>query len=197
MSLKSREMSVLAAAFVLLCLAVQGACAQDPSESLPNPYRAIDHWGTLPEGRTWGSVSGISIDSKGNIWAFERCGANTCAGSSAAPILEFDPSGKLLKSFGAGMFVLPHALYVGSEGQRVGRGQRWERWQGPSGHGIQPRRKFAADAGHARGSGLRAEHFQSSLVCRGRAEWRHLCLRWARRQYQCASREIFQGWEVY
>jgi streptogramin lyase len=53
-----------------------------------------------------------SPDRKGNLWVFERCGANTCAGSSEAPILEFDPSGKLLKSFGAGMFVFPHAVFV-------------------------------------------------------------------------------------
>lgn len=42
----------------------------------------------------------------------ERCGANTCAGSNVAPILEFSASGKLLQSFGAGMFVFPHGITV-------------------------------------------------------------------------------------
>jgi outer membrane protein assembly factor BamB len=47
-----------------------------------------------------------------SVWAFERCGANSCAGSSVAPILEFDPAGKLVRSFGAGMVVFPHGLFI-------------------------------------------------------------------------------------
>jgi sugar lactone lactonase YvrE len=46
----------------------------------------------------------------------ERCGANSCAGSSLDPILEFDSSGKLLKSFGGGMFVFPHGIGVDKDG---------------------------------------------------------------------------------
>ena len=42
----------------------------------------------------------------------DRCGAKTCAGSDVAPIQKFDASGKLLKSFGAGMFIFPHGLFV-------------------------------------------------------------------------------------
>ena len=56
------------------------------------------------------------MDRKGNIWVAERCGANTCAGSDLAPVLEFDSSGKLLKSFGAGMFVFPHGIHVDNDG---------------------------------------------------------------------------------
>ena len=37
-------------------------------------------------------------------------------GSKLAPILQFDPSGKLLKSFGAGMFAFPHGLYLDRDG---------------------------------------------------------------------------------
>jgi streptogramin lyase len=87
-----------------------------PNNSLPNPYRTIGNWGTLPVGRTWGSTAGVTVDRKGNIWVAERCGANSCAGSSLAPILEFDPSGKLLTSFGAGMFVFPHGIAVDRDG---------------------------------------------------------------------------------
>jgi streptogramin lyase len=70
----------------------------------------------MPEGRTWGSAAAISVDSKGNVWVFERCGANTCAGSDAAPILEFNSSGHLVKSFGAGLFVFPHSLFLDKDG---------------------------------------------------------------------------------
>jgi hypothetical protein len=84
--------------------------------SQPNPYRTIENWGKLPEGRTWGSTSAVDIGSDGSIWVAERCGANTCAGSNLAPILQFDASGKLLKSFGQGLFVFPHGIFVDKEG---------------------------------------------------------------------------------
>jgi streptogramin lyase len=81
-----------------------------------NAYRLVENWAKLPEGRTFGSVIGVDVDRNGNVWAFERCGGDTCAGSNLAPILQFDPSGKLLKSFGAGMFVYPHGFHVDKDG---------------------------------------------------------------------------------
>ncbi len=77
-----------------------------------NPYRPGENWGRLPEGRTFGNVIGVDVDRSGNVWVFERCGGDTCEGSKLAPILQFDASGKLLKSFGAGMFAFPHGFHV-------------------------------------------------------------------------------------
>jgi DNA-binding beta-propeller fold protein YncE len=102
----------LSAALVLLLIAAGKAHSQSGQDSLPNPYHVIENWAKLPEGRAWGSASGMSMDHRGNFWVLERCGANTCAGSSLAPVLEFDPTGQLLKSFGAEMFVFPHGLFV-------------------------------------------------------------------------------------
>ncbi len=84
--------------------------------SQPNPYHTVENWAKLPEGRTWGSTSAVDIGPDGSIWVAERCGANTCAGSNLPPILQFDPSGKLLKSFGAGLFVFPHGIFVDKKG---------------------------------------------------------------------------------
>jgi streptogramin lyase len=81
-----------------------------------NPYRTVENWGTLPEGRPWGSTSAVDIGQDGSIWVAERCGANTCAGSNLAPILQFDSSGKLLKSFGQDLFVFPHGIFVDKQG---------------------------------------------------------------------------------
>ena len=80
--------------------------------SQPNPYRTIEHWYQLPEGRTIGSTSGVAVDSKGHIWVAERCGVNSCRDSQLAPVFEFDASGKMLRNWGAGMFVFPHGLTV-------------------------------------------------------------------------------------
>jgi len=88
-----------------------------PTNSLPNPYHGVENWARMPEGRTWGASAGVYVDPAGtSIWVAERCGANSCVGSDLPPILRFDMSGRLLKAFGAGMFVFPHGIYVDQEG---------------------------------------------------------------------------------
>jgi hypothetical protein len=97
-----------------------------PTE-LPNPYRLVEHWPTLPEqmnGGHWGEVIRVNVDARGHIWVFHRCfnivpaGQATCIGRGAAnpPILEFDPSGRLLRSSGAGLFAYPHGFSVDKDG---------------------------------------------------------------------------------
>jgi len=87
------------------------------SFSQPNPYRTIEGWAKLPAGRTWGSTSAVEIDRDGrSVWVGERCGANSCAGKTDDPILHFDATGKLLKSFGSGMFLFPHGIAVDHDG---------------------------------------------------------------------------------
>jgi sugar lactone lactonase YvrE len=91
--------------------------AQDGTpNSRPNPYRTVQGWFQLGEGRTMGSTSAVDIDSQGHIWVAERCGVNSCAGSSLAPVLEFESSGRLLRSWGAGMFIFPHGIAIDKEG---------------------------------------------------------------------------------
>jgi sugar lactone lactonase YvrE len=92
------------------------ARSQPAPNSQPNPYRTIENYLHLPEGRTMGSSSAIDIDRAGNIWVADRCGANTCVGSTLAPIMKFDSSGKLLASFGGGMLVFPHGITIDRDG---------------------------------------------------------------------------------
>jgi sugar lactone lactonase YvrE len=93
------------------------AAAEPVPNSQPNPYVTVEHWAKLPEGRTWGSTSAVDIDRDGkSIWVAERCGANSCAGKNDPPILKFDASGKLVKSFGEGMFIFPHGICVDKDG---------------------------------------------------------------------------------
>jgi DNA-binding beta-propeller fold protein YncE len=88
-----------------------------PSIDLPNPYGAATSFGQLPAGRDWGGTTAVAVDRDGkSVWVFERCGGESCADSKLPPILHFDPSGKLLASFGAGMFVFPHAIAVDRDG---------------------------------------------------------------------------------
>jgi streptogramin lyase len=100
-----------------LAAAIVGTIAMlGTARAQSNPYHLVENWAQLPAGRTFGAVIAVDVDRQGNVWAFERCGGDTCAGSSVAPILKFDPSGKLVNSFGAGMFVFPHGFYVDRDG---------------------------------------------------------------------------------
>ena len=90
---------------------------QEPINSRPNPYETQRTFGTLPDGRSWGSVSAVNIDIDGiNVWAGDRCGTNSCATSDVDPIVKLDPDGNVLTSFGAGLIIWPHGMDVDSEG---------------------------------------------------------------------------------
>ena len=111
-------------AFVSLCLCVlsfsEVAGAQNevqPTNAQPNPYQTVTDWAKLPAGRTWGSTSAVEIDKDGkSVWVAERCGANSCQDSMLDSILHFDVQGKLIKSFGAGLLIAPHGIFVDREG---------------------------------------------------------------------------------
>jgi streptogramin lyase len=88
-----------------------------PTNNAPNPYRTIEGWAKLPEGRAWGSTSAVEVDKDGtSIWVAERCGQNNCVGSNLDPVLEFDAGGTLVKHFGAGMILSPHGIFVDRDG---------------------------------------------------------------------------------
>jgi sugar lactone lactonase YvrE len=110
-------LGMTAAALLALSGSGQKARAESPTNSLPNPYRTVENWAHLPDGRTWGQTISVDIDRDGkSIWVVERCGGTTCTGSSLDPILKFDPTGKFVTSFGAGLFVFPHGLHLDREG---------------------------------------------------------------------------------
>jgi sugar lactone lactonase YvrE len=94
------------------------AQAPSPVNSGPNPYQTVENWARLPEGRTWGSTSAVFPDVDGkSIWVAERCGANTCVNSPTVDVvLKFDETGKLVRSFGAGLIIFPHGIYVDKDG---------------------------------------------------------------------------------
>lgn len=103
--------------------------AVQPTNDLPNPYRTTAPWGKVSD-RTWGAMNGVAIDNDGtSLWVVDRCGANpdvppgvspvaydSCAGSKLPPVMKFDAAGNLQKSFGAGMFVFPHKIYIDRDG---------------------------------------------------------------------------------
>ena len=104
-----------------------------------------DGWAKLPEGRKWGSTIGLEVGPDGSIWTFDRCASNNCMGSNLAPIMKFDPSGKLLASFGAGMINGPHGFHVDREGNVWASDATGKDGKGHHGVQVQPGRQGAPD----------------------------------------------------
>src|SRR5262245_61833048 len=78
------------------------ALAQKTSHP-PLDYAAVPDTFSLPAGMTFGSTSGVAINSKGHIFVLHR---------GPSPLLEFDPNGKYLRSFGQSFFDRPHGLRI-------------------------------------------------------------------------------------
>jgi hypothetical protein len=136
MSLIGRTGSQLLGWAVVIAALALTSHAQDrterpvPKPSLPNPYRLDPNWPTLPanmkgpSGHKWGEVIRVHVAPNGNIWVFHRCfndkpaGDATCVnrGDGNPPILEFNPAGQLLRSFGVGLFGHPHGFTVDKDG---------------------------------------------------------------------------------
>jgi DNA-binding beta-propeller fold protein YncE len=61
----------------------------------------------LPAGWNFGETPGVAVDAKDHVFVLHR-GEN--------PIMEFTPDGRLVRSWGKGLFIRPHAIRVDPEG---------------------------------------------------------------------------------
>ena len=93
-----------------------------PTNDLPNPYARVHPWGELPDPYVPGayderaSFIGADEGPDGNIYLLSRCLQNSCTGRSEPALLKLDPSGRLLLSWGSGLFDFPHGLDLDDEG---------------------------------------------------------------------------------
>lgn len=107
----------VAAVLVASMTEVHAQPVTEPTNHHPNPYRTINGFFELPDGRSWGSTSAVHVDVDGtSIWVAERCGQNSCAGSDVDPILKYDADGNVVTSFGGGLLIWPHGIHVDPRG---------------------------------------------------------------------------------
>jgi sugar lactone lactonase YvrE len=139
MSRQPIGLALAGAVAAIVVLSAQGQVA--PANDAPNPYETIEGWAKMPPGRTWGSTSAVDIAADGvSVWVAERCADNRCYDTQTGelspldPVLLFDASGALVRSFGAQMIASPHGIHVDRDGNvwvtdwqdnipRPGRGQ--------------------------------------------------------------------------
>jgi len=127
----------------LLLLIAPPALAQQsvpsiPFESIPNPLR-------LPHNMYFGEVSGVSVNSRGHIFALSRGNTSGPAYAAAATqLLEFDAKGNFIGELGKNLYAWSFAhredrspgQYLG-DGQGLGHGDQ-VRFPGTCSHGVRP-----------------------------------------------------------
>ena len=69
-------------------------------------YDVVDNWANLPEGWTFKECAAVGVDSKDNVYVFNR---------GAHPMIIFDRNGKFLRSWGEGIFPRAHGLTMGPD----------------------------------------------------------------------------------
>lgn len=66
-------------------------------------YKAAPNSLNLPAGMNFGEVAGVALNSKGHILVFHR---------GPRPLVEFDSSGKFVRTLGEGLFKSAHGLRI-------------------------------------------------------------------------------------
>jgi DNA-binding beta-propeller fold protein YncE len=69
-------------------------------------YRVVEDWARLPEGFALTDVAAVGVDSRDNVYAFNR---------GAHPMLVFDRDGNFLRSFGEDLFKRAHGLDIDAD----------------------------------------------------------------------------------
>ena len=66
-------------------------------------YEVIYPFGKMPPISAGGRINHVAVDSKDRVYAFLR---------AEVPILVFDPDGNLLTTWGEGLFLAGHGIYI-------------------------------------------------------------------------------------
>src|SRR2546425_197696 len=74
-------------------------------------FRAVEGWGTLPEGWSFVEATSVGVDSRDDVHVFNR---------GEHPVIVFDRNGTFLRSWGEGMFRRAHGI-TGGPGTDPGR----------------------------------------------------------------------------
>ena len=98
--------------FALIALAGATSYAQQPVPEIP--YDSVPNFLKLPAEMNFGEVSGIAVNSKGEIAVYTRSNSagGPAYGATASQMLLFDKTGKFLREVGKGLYAWSYAHAV-------------------------------------------------------------------------------------
>ncbi len=78
-----------------------------PRANLSIWFKVDPTWPERPKNVSWGPMSGVAVDAQDNVWVLSRAGP---------PVQVYQPDGKFLRSWGAGLLDTPHQLRIDRQG---------------------------------------------------------------------------------
>ena len=98
--------------FALIALAGATSYAQQPVPDIP--FDSVPNFLKLPADMNFGEVSGIAVNSKGEIAVYTRSNSagGPAYGATASQVLLFDKTGKFLREVGKGLYAWSYAHAV-------------------------------------------------------------------------------------
>ena len=69
-------------------------------------YRVVEDWAKLPDGWEFRDVAAVAVDSKGDVYTFNR---------GAHPMMVFDRDGNFLRAWGEEIFTSAHGIDIGPD----------------------------------------------------------------------------------
>jgi peptidylamidoglycolate lyase len=109
--------SLLLPGALAVTMIVMGGGARDEAATAAAGYEEVKGWPTLPAGMEMGEVAGVAVDGNGHVLVFHRPGRGFDTAATELlkdpAVLEIDPqSGRLLNSWGANTFLVPHGITI-------------------------------------------------------------------------------------
>lgn len=72
----------------------------------PFKYEVDHDWAQLPDGWEFKDVAGVGVDSKDNVYVFNR---------GEHPMIVFDREGNFIRAWGEGLFPRAHGIHLGPD----------------------------------------------------------------------------------
>ncbi len=108
---------ILLVIFIIACNNTGNTDTKNSSKRLPK-YELVKDWPQLPKGYILNQVTGVGIDFSQNIFLFHRTGRQWTEPfpdsliSSNTILMLNRQTGKMMNSWGANLFIMPHGLTV-------------------------------------------------------------------------------------
>ena len=91
----------------LLAFVLGSVCIAQIKTGPPLPHKVVEDWAKLPDGWNFGETSGVAVDKDDNVWVYNR---------GAHPVVQFDSSGKMLRSWPEVPIKSSHGIRVDEDG---------------------------------------------------------------------------------